>query len=381
MSLISRRSLNKTFTNDGLRGASLELESVSKTYGPSTAVYPTSLQVPSGEFFALIGPSGSGKSTLLGMIAGFVPPSQGAIRINGCDIVSIPPYRRNIGMVFQNYALFPHMTVAENVAFPLRMRAMGGAETARRVSQMLALVRLDGYGGRRPTQLSGGQQQRVALARAAVYNPGLLLMDEPLGALDKNLREEMQEEIKRFQSELGATVIYVTHDQQEAASMADRIAILRAGRVEQLGSPKALYEAPANRFVASFLGEANLLHVESVTRISEGCLEVRTPDGLVTLVRDHGRHHATATKAGLTLCVRPENVRLGMPVDGGENVFSAAVQDATYLAGSIRYRLRISEATVLTARVPLRTGTEAFAAGESISVQWSPDDGVILGEE
>jgi putative spermidine/putrescine transport system ATP-binding protein len=381
MNIISRRALEKTVINDGLRGASLELDGVSKTYGPSTAVYQTSFKVSSGEFFALIGPSGSGKSTLLGMIAGFVPPSQGAIRINGSDIVSIPPYRRNIGMVFQNYALFPHMSVADNVGFPLRMRRIGGAETARRVSQMLALVRLDGFGERRVTQLSGGQQQRVALARAAVYNPGLLLMDEPLGALDKNLREEMQEEIKRFQSELGATVVYVTHDQQEAASMANRIAILCAGRVEQLGSPKALYEAPANRFVASFLGEANLLHVESVTRTSYEYLEVRTPDGLAIRVRDHGRHHATATKAGLTLCVRPENVRLSMAVDDGENVFSATVQDATYLAGSIRYRLRISDANVITARVPLRTGIEAFAAGTSTAIGWSGDDGVILGQE
>ena len=341
---------------------------------------PTSFQVSPGEFFALIGPSGSGKSTLLGMIAGFVPPSQGAIRINGRDIVSIPPYRRNIGMVFQNYALFPHMTVADNVAFPLRMRGIGRAEAARRVSQMLELVRLEEFGERGSTQLSGGQQQRVALARAAVYNPGLLLMDEPLGALDKNLREEMQEEIKGFQSKLGATVIYVTHDQQEAASMADRIAILRAGRVEQVGSPKTLYEAPANRFVASFLGEANLLHLDSVTRTSESCLEVRTRDRLAIRVRDHGRHHATATKAGLTLCVRPENVSLSMQLDGGENVFMATVQDATYFAGSIRYRLRISEVTVITARVPLRTGHEAFAAGASIPIGWPPADGVILGE-
>jgi putative spermidine/putrescine transport system ATP-binding protein len=283
--------------------------------------------------------------------------------------------------VFQNYALFPHMTVGKNVAFPLRMRGIGGAETARRVGRMLALVRLDGFDERRPTQLSGGQQQRVALARAAVYNPGLLLMDEPLGALDKNLREEMQEEIKRFQSELGATVVYVTHDQQEAASMANRIAILRAGRIEQLGSPKSLYEAPANRFVASFLGEANLLRVESVTRTSEGCLHVRTRDGLAILVRDHGRHHATKTTADLTLCVRPENVRLGTQLDGGENVFLATVQDVAYLAGSIRYRLRISEPTVITARVALRTNTEAFAAGQSIPIGWSADDGVILGEE
>src|SRR5690242_2303591 len=207
----------------GTLGAAVQFIALEKRYGTVTALLPTNLDVRSGEFFAIIGPSGSGKSTLLGVTAGFIPASGGHILVDGRDLVGEPPYTRNIGMVFQNYSLFPHMSVAENIAFPLKMRRLAAAEVAAKVARMLEIVRLAGFGDRRPQQLSGGQQQRVALARAAVYDPILLLMDEPLGALDKNLREEMQEEIKRFQAAIGTTVIYVTHDQQEAACMADRI--------------------------------------------------------------------------------------------------------------------------------------------------------------
>src|SRR5437868_11389776 len=216
-------------------GSGLVLDGVSKRYGGVAALQPISIEIKPGEFFSLIGPSGSGKSTLLGAIAGFIPPSAGRILIDGRDIVDIPPYRRNIGMVFQNYALFPHLSVFENVAFALRLRKLTNAEVTGKTQRMLDIIRLSGMGERRISELSGGQQQRVALARAAVYDPRILLMDEPLGALDKNLREEMQYEIKAFHNKIAATIIYVTHDQEEAAAMSDRIAIMKDGEIVQHG--------------------------------------------------------------------------------------------------------------------------------------------------
>ena len=252
------------------KGANVEYDGVSKIYGSVHALRPTNLRVEPGEFFSIIGPSGSGKTTLLGVTAGFIPPNTGKILINNENIVSVPPYRRSIGMVFQDYALFPHMTVGENVGFPLRMRRFKRNEIASRVERILSTVHLDGFHHRRPNQLSGGQQQRVALARAAVYDPLLLLMDEPLSALDKNLREAMQDEVKQFHMALGSTVLYVTHDQVEASAMSDRIAIMNEGRIEQIGTPKDLYEHPRNRFVASFLGEANLFNVVSVEPRGDG---------------------------------------------------------------------------------------------------------------
>ena len=252
------------------RGASLTFDQVSKSYGAVTALQPTSMSVAPGEFFALLGPSGSGKSTLLGTIAGFVAPSGGRVLVDGTDITGMSPHRRNIGMVFQNYALFPYLTVAQNIAFPLKMRRLPKSEITPRVDRALEMVRLGGFGPRMPAQLSGGQQQRVALARAAVYDPPLLLMDEPLGALDKNLREEMQEELRQFHHTVGATILYVTHDQQEAASMADRIAIMNHGKAEQIGSPHEVYDQPSNSFVARFLGEANMFRLRQVCADGSG---------------------------------------------------------------------------------------------------------------
>src|SRR5438445_2021307 len=210
-------------------GSAVDIVEIAKQYGSMNAVLPTSISIAAGEFFSIIGPSGSGKSTLLGIIAGYIEPTSGRVEINGRNIIPQPIYRRNIGMVFQNYALFPHLSVAENIAFSLKMRRLPNSEIRQRVDQALAMVRLESFKGRKPAELSGGQQQRVALARAAIYKPRLLLMDEPLGALDKNLRDEMQEEIKRFQAELGVTVIYVTHDQQEAAFLSERIGIMKDG--------------------------------------------------------------------------------------------------------------------------------------------------------
>ncbi|MBN8873433.1 MAG: ABC transporter ATP-binding protein [Rhodospirillales bacterium] len=350
-------------------GASLRYVAVAKRYGPLTALHPVDLSIASGEFFAMIGPSGSGKTTLLGITAGFVTPSQGQVLVNGRDIVGEPPHRRAVGMVFQNYSLFPHMTVAENVGFPLRMRRVKRAEIAARVQAALAMVRMGQMGDRLPAQLSGGQQQRVALARAAVYRPALLLMDEPLGALDKNLREEMQDEIRRLQRELGATVVYVTHDQQEAATLADRVAILRNGRVEQVGPPHEIYEMPANRFVASFLGEANLLPLEA----TQG-ERARTAGGLELAVATSD----AASGPEPTLCLRPENVRLGEAAAGLGNAWTATVLEAVHIAGSIRYRLQLPGGTVLLARAPARIGDPVWQAGATVVAGWRPADAVIL---
>jgi putative spermidine/putrescine transport system ATP-binding protein len=352
------------------QGATLEYAGVAKHYGNLTALHPTDLKIAAGEFFALIGPSGSGKTTLLGVTAGFVAPDTGQVLVNGRDIVGQPPYRRDVGMVFQNYALFPHMTVAQNVGFPLRMRRMAKPQISERVRDALAMVRLDGFAERMPAQLSGGQQQRVALARAAIYRPGLLLMDEPLGALDKNLREEMQDEIRRLQRELGATVLYVTHDQQEASTMADRIAILRGGRIEQIGPPRAVYERPTNRFVASFLGEANLLTIAASVTTPSGA-ELRTACGL-QIAAD------SQAAAGSVLCLRPENIRLGEAASGCDNCMRATVLDAVHIAGSIRYRLELPGGSVVLARSPARLGDPSWPAGGQVQLGWRVMDAAIL---
>src|SRR6267154_2263534 len=241
------------------RGASVSLSNLERRYDRVAAVAGVSLDILSGEFLTLLGPSGSGKSTTLMMIAGFEMPTGGDIAIDGTSVVAMPPYRRNIGMVFQNYAKFPHLTVADNIGFPLKQRGVGKAERARLVGEALELVRLPGYGERYPRQLSGGQQQRVAFARAIVFKPRLLLMDEPLGALDKQLRENLQLEMRRLHADLGITFVYVTHDQEEALTMSDRVAVMNEGRIAQVGAPEDLYDRPADRFVASFIGESNFM--------------------------------------------------------------------------------------------------------------------------
>ena len=254
------------------------LEDLTKIFGNVVAVDEISLEVRRGEFITLLGPSGSGKTTILMMIAGFQIPTSGKIFIEDEMVIYQPPFKRNIGMVFQSYALFPHMTVFDNIAFPLRMRKFKEKEISKSVARVLNLVELSDYGARYPKQLSGGQQQRVALARAYVYNPPVLLMDEPLGALDKKLREQMQLEIKHFHESLGITVIYVTHDQGEALTMSDRIAVMNKGRIEQMGSPTDLYERPSNKFVADFIGETNLISAKAVGKKEEGLELIETLD-------------------------------------------------------------------------------------------------------
>ena len=354
--------------------AALELVAVSKSFGSVVAVDGVSLTVPSGEFLTLLGPSGSGKTTTLMMVAGFETATSGEIFLDGRRLTRVPPYRRNLGMVFQHYALFPHMTVHDNVAFPLRTRGATRAESDRRVAQALERVRLPGYGARFPAQLSGGQQQRVALARALVYGPPVLLMDEPLGALDKKLREQMQLEIKHLQRELRLTVIYVTHDQEEALTMSDRIAVMRQGRIVQLGPPEDLYERPADQFVADFIGESNFLEV-TVERI-DGAVAIARTDGGLRLSMPCG--DAGAAGGRLTLAIRPERVRLAparepAPSTSGGGPWDGVVEEVVYVGAVRKYQVRVAGAQ-LVARQQAGSDVAYFPEGERVRVGWSSDD-------
>jgi putative spermidine/putrescine transport system ATP-binding protein len=290
--------------------ALIEFEHVFKRYPGSAhaAVDDLNLHIEAGEFLTLLGPSGSGKTSTLMLLAGFEAPSAGFIRLDGKSIESLPPHLRNMGVVFQSYSLFPHMTVAQNVAFPLSVRKVPAADIATKVSAALAKVHLESFAQRKPNQLSGGQQQRVALARALVFEPRVVLMDEPLSALDKKLREEMQLEIRRLHRELGVTMVFVTHDQSEAMTLSDRVAVFNQGRIEQLASPQVLYDSPANPFVASFLGDNNMvaatLDASGTSDVANGTIKVRTPDGQSLYARSHNT--TAAGSSALTLCVRPE---------------------------------------------------------------------------
>lgn len=365
------------------RGAELKLTGVAKRYGDVDALRPTNLMLNRGEFFSLIGPSGSGKTTLLGAVAGFTPPSQGRIELDGVDVAGLPPYKREIGMVFQNYALFPHLTVFENIAFPLRLRKRPETEIHQRVSQMLETVRLPDVGGRMPTQLSGGQQQRIALARAAVYGPRILLMDEPLGALDKNLREELQTEIRQFHAKIGATVLYVTHDQDEAAAMSDRIAIMRDGSIVQLGTPRELYEHPVNAFAARFLGNANLFDVDRETKRDETFTCVETSVGPLRAIHE-GRGDAAGQQV---ICVRPEAITIetndparGAP-DPDRNRIAGRIADATYTAGSFRYQVDVGRGMPVAVHMTSVRQSEMFKPDDYVALSWAADATLIIPKE
>jgi putative spermidine/putrescine transport system ATP-binding protein len=364
-------------------GARLRLVGVEKRYGEITALHPIDLDVAPGEFFSLIGPSGSGKTTLLGTVAGFTPPTSGRIEVNGEDVASLPPYRRNIGMVFQNYALFPHMTIFENVAFPLRLRKLPSAEVVERVERILATVRLPDVASRQPSQLSGGQQQRIALARAAVYDPRILLMDEPLGALDKNLREEMQFEIKAFHRQIEATIVYVTHDQDEATAMSDRIAIMNHGRIVQCGAPRDLYEHPRNAFVASFLGSANLFEIADDSAAGPGPLTVRIGSGQ-TLKAIAGKDVAS-TATSHVACVRPEAIRIAPAgaADAGEdgNAMDGRVTDAVYTAGTFRYQVDVGAGRIVTIRLPTIRGTPMLEREQAVTLAWPASATLIIPKD
>ncbi len=329
------------------------------------------LRVEHGEFLTLIGPSGSGKTTTLMMLAGFEAPTKGIIRFDGAPLNDVPTYKRDFGIVFQNYALFPHMTVAENLAFPLRMRRENKAVIAERVRNTLDMVKLSALSDRMPTQLSGGQQQRVALARALVFSPRMVLMDEPLGALDKQLREHMQLEIKRLHEDLGIAMLYVTHDQSEALTMSDRVAVFEQGKIQQIGSPRDVYSRPSNRFVASFMGENNRLDA-TVAGISEECVTAHVGQGGVA-VRAHAVAGGPAAGEQATLMVRPECIQL-FHRDGFENNVEGRVTDVIYHGDHVRLCLSVEGIGALVARRPVVTGEPGFAEGDVLPVSWSARD-------
>ena len=347
--------------------AQLEIRNLVKRYGDFHAVRDVSLSVADGEFLVLLGPSGCGKTTTLRMVAGFIEPSAGQVMLGGTDITRLPPWKRNAGMVFQSYALFPHLTVSQNVAFGLEMRKVPRAEIDKRVEETLALVRLEGYGGRLPRQLSGGQQQRVALARALAIHPDVLLLDEPLSNLDAKLRQEVRVEIRELQQRMGLTTVMVTHDQEEALTMADRLVVMNEGSVRQVGSQRDLYERPADRFVAGFVGRSTFL---------EGSVEApgrfRT-DGGLSLICAGG----APGKASLSL--RPERLEIAAAtLPGLDNCLPGTVEFVSYLGAMIDIRVRLSAADRLVVQVANRDGGFAPDVGQSVHVGWRASAGQIF---
>lgn len=342
---------------------SVELREISKHFGQTTAVDRVTLQIYRGEFFSLLGPSGCGKTTTLRLLAGFESPDSGELFINGSPATRTPPQERDVNLVFQNYALFPHLTVEQNVAFGLEIKKLPKATIRERVGKALELVRLSGLGARFPHQLSGGQQQRVALARALVTEPSVLLLDEPLGALDLKLRQEMQLELKRLQRELNITFLYVTHDQEEALRLSDRLAVMHQGRVLQVGTPQEIYERPATRFVADFIGESNFFEgrvvhtagTRAVVQIGPLQTNVFTDSPLQVNQR-------------VTLALRPERIQL-CPPDEGNGTWTGLVEELLYAGKETRYRVRVSPEITVTVSSP---GANGIAVGERVGLRWDP---------
>ncbi|MFI5839913.1 ABC transporter ATP-binding protein [Catenuloplanes sp. NPDC051500] len=353
----------------------LRLTNVTKSFGPFTAVDDLTLTVPQGAFFALLGASGCGKTTTLRMVAGLEEPTAGQVTLGGTDITRLRPYQRPVNTVFQSYALFPHLSIAENIAFGLRRK--GVKNVTPQVEQMLSLVQLDGFGRRRPSQLSGGQQQRVALARALVNHPQVLLLDEPLGALDLKLRRQMQIELKRIQTEVGITFVHVTHDQEEAMTMADTVAVMNAGRIEQLGAPAEIYEFPATPFVANFLGQSNLLAGTGGAARSGDDLLITAHGARFTVPA--ARSHATGDE--IYLGVRPEKMRLltgDDPVPSGFQHVTGTVTDSSYVGVSTQYLVRTAWDTELTVFVPNTGLGGLLQPGVSVCVAWNPAHAFLL---
>jgi putative spermidine/putrescine transport system ATP-binding protein len=352
--------------------ASIEIADVSKVYdGGVRAVDAVAMDIRQGEFFSLLGPSGCGKTTTLRMIAGFEMPSAGAIRVDGADITHVPAHKRDMGMVFQNYALFPHRTVAENVAFGLRMRGLDKASIAAKVKAALAMVELSGLEDRRPAQLSGGQQQRVALARAIVIAPRVLLCDEPLGALDKKLRQQMQFELKQLQKKLGLTLVFVTHDQEEALAMSDRIAVMNGGRVEQIGTPTEIYNQPTTRFVADFIGDTNIFRGERVGP----SLDVGKS---LILALPPAETQGTGV---LSVALRPEKIRLSPRTDATITAGSSAhgiVENTNFLGGAVLYRITLEGGHRVLVQQPNAGTSRLFVPGDGVTLDWTPADLVVL---
>jgi spermidine/putrescine transport system ATP-binding protein len=346
----------------------VRLENVVKRFDDVVAVDGISVEIPRGSFFALLGPSGCGKTTTLRMIGGFEEPDEGRILLGDQDVVGLPPYKRDVNTVFQSYALFPHMSIEANVGFGLERKGVAKDERAGRVREMLELVGLGGYAARKPRQLSGGQQQRVALARALVNQPRVLLLDEPLGALDLKLRKNMQLELKRIQDEVGITFVHVTHDQEEAMTMADTIAVMNHGRIEQLGHPQELYERPETAYVAAFLGASNLLpgRVETADTI-------RLEDGTAVRAQVNGREGPVA--AG----VRPEKITIG--AGGGANELAGTVSETAYIGVATQVVVRTSAGTVQVFAQNMDAGGHVPAPGTSVVLSWAPDSTFVVDRD
>ncbi|MDB5411965.1 MAG: transporter ATP-binding protein [Rubritepida sp.] len=358
-----------------LAGHALALRGLTKRYGAFTAVDDVSLEVAQGQFLTLLGPSGSGKTTILMAVAGFVAPSAGTVLLDGGDITPLPPEKRDFGMVFQGYALFPHMSVADNVAFPLRVRGMSRADRDAKVRAALDLVQLQKFTDRLPRQLSGGQQQRVALARALVFDPKLLLLDEPLSALDKKLRAELQEELKALHRRIGRTFVNVTHDQEEALSLSDTIAILNHGKLVQIGDPNGLYERPRTRFVADFLGKSNFLEGTVRTRMAEGFLLEAGPVQL----RVHGAGPAEGTRALLSL--RPEKLALLAEGETADNVVEGTIRAWSYLGAGSSLVVATEHLGEIRAVLPAWKSSIDPAEGLRVRLGWAADAAVPVEED
>ena len=346
--------------------ARLELENLTKHYGGQATVRGVTLDIPDGEFLVLLGPSGCGKTTTLRMIAGFIEPSGGSVRLGGQDITHRPPWRRNTGMVFQSYALFPHMTVAQNVAFGLEMRKIGRAEREARALEALRMVRLDGLADRLPRQMSGGQQQRVALARALAIRPDVLLLDEPLSNLDAKLREEVRIEIRQLQQQLGLTAIMVTHDQEEALTVADRLVVMAEGEIRQIGSQQDLYERPADRFVAGFVGRSTVI-----------AGQVREPGLFESAGGLRLRCQGATAPGAASLVLRPEAIHLDPPPDE-HNRLEGEVTFASYLGPVLELHLRLSAEDRITVHLPNRGGAGLIRAGDRVSIGWPQHTGIVF---
>ncbi len=349
----------------------VQFSDVQKSYdGETLVVKNLNLSVEQGEFVTLLGPSGSGKTTCLMMLAGFETATHGEIFLDGVPINNVSPHKRDIGMVFQNYALFPHMTVKENLAFPLRVRKLPSSEVEERVEQVLAMVQLADFGNRLPGQLSGGQQQRVAVARALVFQPKLVLMDEPLGALDKQLREQMQYEIKHIHENLNVTVIYVTHDQSEALTMSNRIAVFNDGIIQQLASPGVLYEQPENSFVAQFIGENNVLQGK-IAHVANGTCDVQMPNNEMVTAK---AVNIEGVGAATTLSLRPERITVNPEPGSCANNVKANVEEVIYLGDHVRTRVSLCGHEEFIIKIPNASGHVNLEYGQSISVGWQSED-------
>lgn len=354
----------------------LQVKSLRKTYSGVVALDSATIDLKEGEFLTLLGPSGSGKTTLLTLIAGLTQPDSGEIRIDGRLVTYLPPHQRDLGMVFQNYALFPHLTVFDNIAFPLRMRRLDEVEVAKRVKEALASVQLPAVAGRLPRELSGGQQQRIALARCIVYQPSIILMDEPLGALDKKLRDHMQLEIKNLHTELGITVLYVTHDQEEAMVMSDRICLMNDGKIVQLGTPHDLYFRPETKFAANFLGESNILPARVVS-VSGREAALTAAGGATIYAACDG---PLAVGDDIFFMVRPEDIRIAEDAETDQNALDLVVRDAIVAGAVTKLYGTLKDGQTASITQLTKRSASRFAKGSTVRIHWSPENTVLLSQ-